>query len=78
MKRTLAILATAALLAGMVATDAMAAEHGGFGGGHMGGIGVPLIGVPMTPPIFNPSTPYIVTQSPEVPVSPASPGSVFH
>jgi hypothetical protein len=45
----------------------------------MGGIGVPLIAsVPMTPPIFNPSTPYTVTQSPEVPVSPASPGSVFH
>ena len=45
----------------------------------MAGVGVPLIGsVPMTPPIFNPSTPYTVTQSPEVPVSPASPGSVFH
>ena len=79
MKRNLVALAAAALLAGLVATDAMAAEHGGFGGGHMGGIGVPLIGsVPMTPPIFNPSTPYTVTQSPEVPVSPASPGSVFH
>jgi hypothetical protein len=29
-------------------------------------------------PIYNPSTPYTVTQSPEVPVSPASPGSLFH
>jgi hypothetical protein len=79
MKRNLVALAAVALLAGTVATNAMAAEHGGFGGGHMGGIGVPPIGsVPMTPPIFNPSTPHTVTPSPEVPVSPASPGSVFH
>jgi hypothetical protein len=83
MKRTLAILATAALLAGMVATDAMA--RGGFGGGHMGGhmmggrFGGPLIGSEMTTsPIYNPSSPYTVTQSPEVGVSPGSPGSLFH
>jgi hypothetical protein len=76
MKRNLVALAVVALLAGTVATNALAA---GQGGGHMGGIGVPLIGsVPMTPPVFNPSTPYTVTPSPEVPVSPASPGSVFH
>jgi hypothetical protein len=31
----------------------------------------------LPPPTFNPSTPYTVPQSPEVPVSPASPGSVF-
>jgi hypothetical protein len=38
-----------------------------------------LIGsAPMTSPIYNPSTPYTVTQSPEVPVSPASPESLFH
>jgi hypothetical protein len=38
-----------------------------------------LIGsVPMTSPIYNPSTPYTVTQSPEEHVSPASPGSLFH
>ena len=34
MKRNLVALAAAALLAGMVATDAMAAEHGGFGWPH--------------------------------------------
>jgi hypothetical protein len=80
MKRNLVVLAAAALLAGMVGTDALAAGHGGFTGGHVGGrFGAPLIGsAPMTSPIYNPSTPYTVTQSPEVPVSPASPGSVFH
>jgi hypothetical protein len=31
----------------------------------------------MPPPVFNPSTPYTVPATPEVPVSPASPGSVF-
>ena len=31
----------------------------------------------MPPPLFNPSTPYIAPATPEVPVSPASPGSVF-
>jgi hypothetical protein len=31
-----------------------------------------------TSPIYNPSTPYTVTQPPEVGVSPASPGSLFH
>ena len=80
MKRNLVVLPAAALLAGMVGTDALAAGHGGFAGGHVGGrFGAPLIGsAPMTSPIYNPSTPYTVTQSPEVPVSPASPGSVFH
>ena len=34
MKRNLVALAAAALLAGMVATDAMAAEHGGFEAAH--------------------------------------------
>jgi hypothetical protein len=75
-------LAVAALLAGTVATSALAAGHGGgHMGGHMGGrFGEPLIGgAPMTSsPIYNPSTPYTVPQSPEVGVSPASPGSVFH
>ena len=80
MKRNLVVLAAAALLAGMVGTDALAAGHGGFTGSHVGGrFGAPLIGsAPMTSPIYNPSTPHTVTQSPEVPVSPASPGSVFH
>jgi hypothetical protein len=80
MKRNLVALAVAALLAGTVAMNALAAGHGGFGSSHMGGrFGEPLIGsAPMTSPIYNPSTPYTVTQSPEVPVSPASPGSLFH
>jgi hypothetical protein len=84
MKRNLVAFAVAALLAGTVATNALAAGHGGFGGGHAGGhmggrFGAPLIGsAPMTSPIYNPSTPYTVPQSPEVGVSPASPGSLFH
>jgi hypothetical protein len=77
MKRNLVALAVAALLAGTVATSAFAAGHGS---GNMGGrFGEPSIGsAPMTSPIYNPSTPYTVTQPPEVGVSPASPGSVFH
>jgi hypothetical protein len=77
MKRNVVALAVAGLLAGTVATSALAAGHAG---GHMGGrFGEPLIGsAPMTSPIYNPSTPYTVPQSPEVGVSPASPGSVFH
>jgi hypothetical protein len=80
MKRNLVALGVAALLAGTVATNALAAGHGGFGSSHMGGrFGEPLIGsAPMTSPIYNTSTPYTATQSPEVPVSPASPGSLFH
>jgi hypothetical protein len=80
MRRNLVVLAAVVLLTGMAATDVLAAGHGGYGGGHMGGrFGEPLVGsAPMTSPIYNPSTPYTVTQSPEVPVSPASPGSVFH
>ena len=80
MKRNLVVLAAATLLAGMVATDALAAGHSGFGGGHIGGrFGAPLTGsAPMPSPIYNPSTPYTVIQSPEAHVSPASPGSLFH
>lgn len=86
MKHTLRVVATAALLAGMVATNAMAAGHGGgfaaggFAGGHMGrGFGGPIPGsIISTPaPILNPSSSYTVSPSPETPVSPASPGSVF-
>ena len=77
MKRNIIALAVAALLAGTVATNALAAGHGG---GNVGGrFGEPLTGsAPMTSPIYNPSTPYTVPQSPEVGVSPASPGSLFH
>jgi hypothetical protein len=86
MKRNLRIVAAASLLACMVATDALAAGHGGgfapgnFGSGHMGrGFGEPFPGGTMSAPapIYNPSTPYTVSPSPETPVSPASPGSVF-
>jgi hypothetical protein len=69
MKRSLVALAAAALLAGAVATNALAAGHGGFGGGHLGGhmgmrSGEPLIGNEIgTSPIYNPSSPYTVTQS---------------
>jgi hypothetical protein len=38
----------------------------------------PVITAPaMPPPAFNLTVPYTVPQAPEVPVSPASPGSVF-
>jgi hypothetical protein len=58
MKRNLVALAVGALLAGTVATNALAAGHGGFGSSHMGGrFGEPLIGsAPITSPIYNPST----------------------
>lgn len=84
MKRNLVALIAAALLAGAVATNALAAGHGEFGGGHRGGhmgmrFGQPSIGSGIgTSPIYNPSSPYTVTQSPELGVSPASPGSLFH
>ena len=81
MKRNVVALAISALLAGTVATSALAAGQGsGHSGGHLGGrFDQPLIGgAPMTSPIYNPSTPYTVPQSPEVGVSPASPGSLFH
>jgi hypothetical protein len=86
MKRNFRVVAVAALLACMVATDALAAGHGGgfgaggFAGAHMGrGFGGPFPGgITSTPaPVLNPSSPYTVSPSPETPVSPASPGSVF-
>ncbi len=69
MKRNLVALIAAALLAGAVATNALAAGHGEFGGGHMGGhmgmrFGQPSIGSGIgTSPIYNPPSPYTVTQS---------------
>jgi hypothetical protein len=80
MRQTLAVLAAAALLSGTIATGAEAR------GGHMGGFhhvagrfGGPIIGgaAPMAP-IYNSSGGYTVAPSIEAPVSPASPGSVFH
>ena len=70
-----------------VATHDLAAESGAngvhAGGGvqnHHAGNGFrgPLIDrAPSIRPTFNPSEPYTVPQSPEKPVSPASPGSIF-
>jgi hypothetical protein len=56
--------------------------HGGagFGDGHLSrGFRGPLPeSFPSMPsPVFNPSEPYTLPESPEVPVSPASPGSIF-
>jgi hypothetical protein len=70
--KTLAI--AAAVILGIASTSAVArGAHGG------GGFGMPLISAPSSPvPQFNASSPYTVTPSAETPVSPASPGSVFH
>ena len=72
-----------AIMLGAAVTDALAAGRGGgggFRGGHVGrGFNGPLLdSVPSAPaPVFNPSSPYTVSPSPETPVSPASPGSIF-
>ena len=84
--RNAVILLAAITLSMAVATDGLAAGRGGGGGGGLrgghirGGFRGPLLNsVPsMPPPIFNPSSAYTVPPSPETPVSPASPGSVFH
>jgi hypothetical protein len=82
------ILFVLALLASMMATHAQAAPALGNGGMHGGGgfhghftsngFRAPMIGtVPQAQPTFNPSVPYTVPQAPEIPVSPANPGSIF-
>jgi hypothetical protein len=77
MRQTLAVLAAAALLIGTISTGAEA--RGGHMGGHAGRFGGPIVGSsPVMAPIYNPSSGYTVTPSIETPVSPASPGSVFH
>lgn len=81
--RNTMIVLVAITLGTAAVTDALAAGRGGgggFRGGHMGrGFGGPLLdSVPSAPPpVFNPSSPYTVSPSPETPVSPASPGSIF-
>jgi len=77
MRQTLAVLAAAALLIGTISTGAEA--RGGHMGGHAGRFGGPITGgvAPMAP-IYNSSGGYTVAPSIEAPVSPASPGSVFH
>ena len=71
----------AAVMLGIATTSGAALARGGHGGGGHGSgrFGMPLISVPSNPvPQFNASSPYTVTPSAETPVSPASPGSVFH
>jgi hypothetical protein len=84
--RNTMILLAIVVLGTMVATHASATGRGAtgvYGNGFHNyppptGFQGPVITVPaMQPPAFNPSIPYTVPQSPEVPVSPASPGSVF-
>ena len=80
---TMMTLLVVIALSAAAATDALARHGGGHGGaaGHgrsSGHIHGPLLEpVPMQQPHFNPSSPYVVPQSPETPVSPGSPGSVF-
>jgi hypothetical protein len=57
---------------------------GGFEGSNVGGgfrssafVGAPPPVINNPAPVFNPSEPYTLPQSPETPVSPASSGSVF-
>jgi hypothetical protein len=66
----------AAVMIGIATTGDSALARGAPGGGRFG---TPLISAPSYPvPQFNASSPYTVTPSAETPVSPASPGSVFH
>ena len=78
-----AIAIAAVVMLGLATTGSAAlARIGGFGGGHMGGGfygGLYTGDTISTPsPIFNPSSGYTVPTSPEIPISPASPGSIFH
>lgn len=78
----LTLLVTASFLGATAAITAFARPVTTGAHGHPRvhrGVGAPLFNqVPsLPPPIFNPSTPYTVPVAPEVPVSPASPGSVF-
>jgi hypothetical protein len=83
-RRTIIVL-TAITFTTAAATEVLAAGRGGghgsgaFGGAHMGSEfrGPLLDSVPSMRPVFNPSAPYTVPQSPETPVSPASPGAIF-
>ena len=79
------LLLTGIVLGTVVAKGALAAERGptnvpagaGFQSNHIGGFDRPLDRAPAMPPVFNQSNPNTMPQSPERPVSPASPGSVF-
>jgi hypothetical protein len=77
-----AITIAAVVMLGLATTGGAAlARIGGFGAGHVGGgfFGGPNMGdtISTPSPIFNPGSGYTVPVSPETPVSPASPGSIF-
>jgi hypothetical protein len=84
-RRTVVIALAAITLSTAAVTGAPAAERGGesvtggAGEGEIRGGGVPFqeSAPQLPPPIFNPSSPYTVPAPGEIPVSPASPGSVF-
>jgi hypothetical protein len=77
------LLLAGIVLGTVVAKGALAAERGpvpagaGLQSNHIGSFDRLLRGPALPPPVFNQSSPYTVPQSPERPVSPASPGSVF-
>jgi hypothetical protein len=79
------LLLVGVVLGTMAARGALAADRApsvpagaGLQSNHIGGFDRPLDrGPAMPPPVFNQSNPYTMPQSPERPVSPASPGSVF-
>jgi hypothetical protein len=76
---TFALAACVALFGALAAGQADARGAGSHGPGAIRGLsGPPLLdGAASIQPHFNPSIPYTVPQSPEIPVSPGSPGSVF-
>ena len=80
------LLLVGVVLGTMAARGALAADRGansvpagaGLQSNHLGGFDRPVDRGPvMQPPVFNQSNPYTMPQSPERPISPASPGSVF-
>jgi hypothetical protein len=76
-----AAIATVVVLGLATTGGAALARVGSFSGAMGGGFhGGPFMGdtVSTPSPIFNPSSGYTVSTSPETPVSPASPGSIFH
>ena len=82
MNRKAIAIATVVVLGLATTGGAALARVGSFSGDHMGGgfHGGPFMGdtIPTPSPIFNPSSGYTVPTSPETPVSPAIPGSIFH
>jgi hypothetical protein len=74
-------IAAVAVMFGIATAGGSALARGAFAGGeHVGGhFAAPLISTPSSPvPQLNPSSSYTVAPPTETPVSPASPGSVFH